>query len=176
MKKLIICAFALAALSVNAEVSKNTITPDSRPCPQWWKDAKFGIFIHWGVYSVPAFAPTSGEKMNSCYAEQYRGKIQNKVKSVVEHHEKRYPGLSYEDLASRFTAENWNPDDWAKLFRRSGAKYVVLTSKHHDGFANWPSAYTEYSVKNTPWKNGKGDVIQEYVEACRKYNIKIGFY
>ena len=87
MKKLLFCALAMASLSLTADATKAVVQPDSRPCPQWWKDAKFGIFIHWGVYSVPAFAPTSGEKMNSCYAEQYRGKIQNKVKSVVEHHE-----------------------------------------------------------------------------------------
>ena len=82
MKKLVVCALAIFALSLYADATKAVVLPDSRPCPQWWKDAKFGIFIHWGVYSVPAFAPTSGEKMNSCYAEQYRGKIQNKVKSV----------------------------------------------------------------------------------------------
>jgi alpha-L-fucosidase len=153
---------------------KAVVLPDSRPCPQWWKDAKFGIFIHWGVYSVPAFAPTSGKKMNSCYAEQYRGKIQNKVKSVVEHHEKRYPGLSYEDLASRFTAENWNPDDWAKLFRRSGAKYVVLTSKHHDGFALWPSEQSPYW--NSMVVGPKRDICGELTKAVRDAGLKMGFY
>ena len=77
---------------------------------------------------------------------------------------------------SSFIPTDLDCDDWIKTIRDAGANYAVLVCKHHDGFANWPSAYTEYSVKNTPWKNGKGDVIQEYVEACRKYNIKIGFY
>lgn len=77
--------------------------------------------------------------------------------------------------------ESFNPteldcDEWLKTIRDAGAKYAILVCKHHDGFANWPSAYTEYSVKNTPWKDGKGDVVREYVDACRKYGIKVGLY
>ena len=67
-------------------------------------------------------------------------------------------------------------DEWLKTISDAGAKYAILVCKHHDGFANWPSAYTEYSVKNTPWKDGKGDVVREYVDACRKYGIKVGLY
>ncbi len=77
--------------------------------------------------------------------------------------------------------ETFNPteldcDQWIKAVHDAGAKYAVLVCKHHDGFANWPSAYTEYSVKNTPWKDGKGDVVQDFVNACRKYDVKIGLY
>lgn len=77
--------------------------------------------------------------------------------------------------------EGFNPaeldcENWIKAIKDAGAKYAVLVCKHHDGFANWPSKYTDYSVKNSPWKNGKGDVVDEYVKACRKYGIKIGFY
>ena len=79
------------------------------------------------------------------------------------------------DLSS-FNPTDFNCEDWIKTVHDAGANYAVLVCKHHDGFANWPSAYTEYSVKNTPWKNGTGDVVREYVDACRKYNIKIGFY
>ena len=79
------------------------------------------------------------------------------------------------DLSS-FNPTDFNCEDWIKTAHDAGANYAVLVCKHHDGFANWPSAYTEYSVKNTPWKNGTGDVVREYVDACRKYNIKIGFY
>lgn len=67
-------------------------------------------------------------------------------------------------------------EQWIRTIREAGAAYAVLVCKHHDGFANWPSAYTEYSVKNTPWKDGKGDVVREYVDACRKYGIKVGLY
>ena len=78
-------------------------------------------------------------------------------------------------------AEGFQPsaldcEDWVKAARDAGAAYCVFTCKHHDGFANWPSAYTEYSVKNAPWKNGKGDVVREFTDACRKYGLKIGLY
>lgn len=79
------------------------------------------------------------------------------------------------ELAS-FNPTDFDCDDWIKTIYDAGAKYAVLVCKHHDGFANWPSAYTDYSVKNTPWENGNGDVVREYVAACRKYNIKVGLY
>ena len=67
-------------------------------------------------------------------------------------------------------------EQWIRTAKEAGAAYAVLVCKHHDGFANWPSKYTEYSVKNTPWKSGQGDVVREFVEACRKYDVKIGLY
>ena len=67
-------------------------------------------------------------------------------------------------------------EDWIRTVYEAGGKYAILVCKHHDGFANWPSAYTEYSVKNTPWKNGRGDVVDEFTRACRKYGIKVGLY
>ena len=77
---------------------------------------------------------------------------------------------------SSFNPTELDCDDWINTIQTAGAKYAVLVCKHHDGFANWPSKYTEYSVKNTPWKNGDGDVVREFVTACRKYNIKVGLY
>ena len=77
---------------------------------------------------------------------------------------------------STFNPTELDCDEWIKAVRDAGAKYAILVCKHHDGFANWPSAYTEYSVKNTPWKDGKGDVVREYVDACRKYGVKVGLY
>ena len=67
-------------------------------------------------------------------------------------------------------------EQWIKTIKEAGAKYAILVCKHHDGFANWPSKYTDYSVANTPWKDGKGDVVREFVDACRKYDIKVGLY
>lgn len=78
--------------------------------------------------------------------------------------------------ASGFDPKMLDCEQWIRTIAKAGAKYAVLVCKHHDGFANWPSAYTEYSVKNTPWKDGKGDVVQEYVDACRKYGVKVGLY
>lgn len=65
---------------------------------------------------------------------------------------------------------------WARTVKEAGGKYMVLTAKHHCGFANWPSAYTNFSVASSPWKNGKGDVVREFVDACREYGLKIGLY
>lgn len=67
-------------------------------------------------------------------------------------------------------------EQWIKTIKQAGAKYAILVTKHHDGFALWPSQYTDYCVKNTPWKDGKGDVVREYVDACRKHDIKVGLY
>ena len=78
--------------------------------------------------------------------------------------------------ASVFNPSKLDCRQWMRIIKEAGAKYSVLTCKHHDGFANWPSKYTEYSVKNTPWKNGQGDVVKEYVDACREYGIKVGLY
>lgn len=79
------------------------------------------------------------------------------------------------------TLEKFNPTEldcnqWMETAAKAGAKYAILVTKHHDGFANWPSAYTDYSVANTPWKNGKGDIVEEFTKACRKYQIKVGLY
>lgn len=75
-----------------------------------------------------------------------------------------------------FNPTNLDCEQWIKTAVEGGARYAIFTCKHHDGFANWPSKYTDYSVKNTPWKDGKGDVVREFVDACRKYDIKVGLY
>ena len=67
-------------------------------------------------------------------------------------------------------------DSWIRTIKEAGMAYAILVCKHHDGFANWPSKYTDYSVANTPWKDGQGDVVREFVDACRKYDIRIGLY
>ena len=77
---------------------------------------------------------------------------------------------------SGFDPARLDCEEWIRTVWEAGGKYAVLVCKHHDGFANWPSAYTEYSVKNTPWKNGQGDVVREFVDACRKYGVKVGLY
>ena len=77
---------------------------------------------------------------------------------------------------SAFDPAELDCGEWIEAVRDAGAKYAVLVCKHHDGFANWPSACTDYSVKNTPWKNGRGDVVREFTDACRKYGVKVGLY
>ncbi len=78
--------------------------------------------------------------------------------------------------ASGFNPKNLDCEQWVTTAKKAGMQYAILVCKHHDGFANWPSEYTEYSVKNSPWKDGKGDVVREFVAACRKHDLKVGLY
>jgi alpha-L-fucosidase len=152
---------------------------DGRPVPQWFSDSKFGIFIHWGVYSVPAWGPT-GDSIGvyDKYAEWYwrkmdePGKVQKYFKDF---HTKTYgPNFRYQDFAPMFKAELFDPDKWAGLFKESGAKYVVLTSKHHEGFTLWPSAqsWNWNSVDVGPHRDLCGDLTT----AVKKIGLHMGFY
>ena len=147
---------------------------DSRPVPQWFKDAKFGIFIHWGVYSVPAWGP-KGQ-----YAEWYWHDMQNPNGPTWKFHERVYgDGFPYQDFAPRFTCEMWDPAQWADLFARSGAKYVVLTSKHHEGFCLWPSNEANRDW-GTLWNSvdvgPRRDLLGDLTKAVRARGLKMGFY
>ena len=142
---------------------------DSRPCPAWYDAAKFGIFIHWGVYSVPAWAPKGK------YSEWYWYDMNNKDEPTWQFHVKTYgEKFKYQDFAPMFKAETYDPDLWADLFARSGARYVVMTSKHHDGFCMWPSAdsWNWNSVDIGP----RRDLLGDLTDAVRKRGLKMGFY
>ena len=151
-----------------AQVQPTWESINERGYPQWFSDAKLGIFIHWGVYSVPAYASLEG------YAEwYYRGLMTNDDRKAFQ--ERIYgKDFQYEDFAPMWKAELWNPDEWAELFKKSGAKYVLLVSKHHDGFCLWPSQYAPNwnSVEVGP----KCDICGELTEAVRKQGLKMGFY
>ncbi len=149
---------------------------DQRPCPEWFLDAKFGVFIHWGVYSVPAWGKV-GE-----YAEWYWNKMSNKKPDNVwwQFHEKNYgANFDYQDFAPRFTAELFKAEQWASLFKRAGIKYVVPTSKHHEGFCLWPSAEASRTW-GRPWNAAeigpKRDLMDELSKAVRAEGLKFGFY
>lgn len=91
-----------------------------------------------------------------------------------------YPGhRDWDDKpmdAAAFDPDALDCDDWIRTVRDAGARYAILVCKHHDGFANWPTKYSDYSVANTPWKGGKGDVVREFVDACHRYDIRVGLY
>ena len=147
---------------------------DRRACPDWFRDAKFGIFIHWGVYSVPAWAPKGN------YAEWYWSSLGNKPGATWKFHVKTYgENFLYPDFAPRFTAEMFDADQWATLFQRAGAKYVVLTSKHHDGYCLWPSAHAT-KAWGRPWTSAdvgpKRDLCGDLGDAVRAKGMKMGFY
>jgi len=117
---------------------------------QWWRDAKFGMFIHWGLYSIVG----KGE-----------WHMFNKDVDVRE----------YRKLKDQFTAEKFNAKDWAQCAKDAGMKYMVMTSRHHDGFSLWdsPSSYDNFTSMNSP---AKKDFVAEYTEACREAGLKVGLY
>jgi alpha-L-fucosidase len=142
---------------------------DSRPTPAWFSEAKFGIFIHWGVYAVPSWAP-KGQ-----YSEWYWHAMQDHDKPTWQFHVRTYgERFKYQDFANAFKAELFDPDHWADLFARSGARYVVLTSKHHDGFCLWPSreSWNWNSVDVGPHRDLAGDLTK----AVRARGLRMGFY
>ena len=144
--------------------------------PAWFVDAKFGIFIHWGVYSVPAFCDTStySEWYQQWYdSNSHGGKVRN------FHHRVYGEDFEYREFAPLFKAELFDPDEWAQVFRRSGAKYMVITSKHHDGFCLWPSEIAS-EVRGYPWNSvetgPKRDLLEDLFVACRKEGVRPGLY
>jgi alpha-L-fucosidase len=160
------------------------------PVPDWFHDAKLGIFIHWGLYSVPGWAPPGAdidkqvqEKgwkamfANNPYAEWYLNSMRVGDTPTRRHHTATYgANFSYDDFAPMFnqSVEKWNPDDWSTLFQQVGARYVVLTTKHHDGFLLWNSPRT------SPHKSGsyatQRDLVGELTESVRKHQMQMGLY
>lgn len=146
---------------------------NKRPVPEWFSDAKFGIFIHWGPYSVPAWSP------KGTYSEWYQHQLEHKP-PTLEHHNRVYgEDFSYYNFGEMFTADLYDAEEWAKLFKASGARYVVPTSKHHDGYCLWPSKEASKSF-GFPWNSvdvgSKRDLLGELTEAVRAEGLKMGFY
>jgi alpha-L-fucosidase len=167
---------ACAALALCAEPYKaDWESLDKRPIPQWWQEAKFGIFIHWGVYAVPAYAPTDEANVYAKYSEHYDNRMRSKNAAFTNFHARTYGDrVTYADFATQFRAEHFNPGQWAELFKKSGARYVVLTSKHHDGFALWPSAYSPRW--NAQVLGPHRDLAGELTAAVKQAGLHMGFY
>ena len=126
---------------------------------EWWRDARFGMFIHWGLYAVPA--------------GMWKGRKVEGIGEWIMCHE-RIPVREYEELARKFTPVKFNAREWVRLAKDAGQKYLVITAKHHDGFAMYDSACSEYDIVDaTPW--GK-DPMKELARECRKAGIKFCFY
>jgi alpha-L-fucosidase len=159
----------------------------AHPLPDWYQDAKFGIFIHWGIYSVPAFAPKGqidiekllqgeGDFGESPYAEWYQNSLRTKGSTTHKYHLETYGNdFPYEAFAPLFNQEikAWDPESWAELFSKAGARYVVLVSKHHDGFLMWDSEHPHPRIPN--WKASR-DIAGELTEAVSAKGMKMGFY
>ena len=125
----------------------------------WWREAKFGMFIHWGLYALPAGV--------------WKGKEVGGYGEWIMWHEK-IPVPEYQQLARQFNPIKFNADEWVKMAKQAGMKYMVITTKHHDGFAMYHSKVTSYNIVDaTPFKR---DPIRELAEACRKHGIRFGCY
>ena len=142
---------------------------NTHPYPQWFTDAKVGIFIHWGLYSVPSW---SGPEQ---YAEWFLRGLQLKDTARVAFQKKVFGAdFDYRDYAPLFKAELFDPDEWAELFEQSGAKYIILVSKHHDGYCLWPSKYAPNW--NTVDVGPKRDIVGQLAESVRKKGLRLGLY
>ena len=181
MKRLIIPALAACLISVTSNAQPYDAdweSLDKRETPSWFEDAKFGIFVHWGVYSVPSWAPAGhdGESGGLCYSEHYwNQKDGNHIAVFAEHHDEIYgEDFRYEDFAGEFKAEMFSSSQWARIFKNSGARYVVLTSKHHEGFCLWPSKYSKNW--NASEVGPHRDLLGELTSAVRDAGLKMGYY
>lgn len=171
-KKILICSLAIF-IGIKAgkaqEVQPTWQSINERGYPEWFSDAKLGIFIHWGVYSVPAYAGVEG------YGEwYYRGLMVGDTVRINFQNKTYGDGITYRDFDKLFKAELWNPNEWADIFEQSGARYVLLVSKHHDGYCLWDSKYQPNwnSVVGGPKRN----IVSELTEAVRNKGMKMGFY
>ncbi len=126
---------------------------------EWWREARFGMFIHWGVYSVPAGT--------------YKGERIDGIGEWIMHHA-QIPVSEYREYAKQFNPVKYDPDAWVQMAQDAGMKYIVITSKHHDGFALFDSKASDWNVVDaTPY--GK-DLLRPLADACHKHGMKLGFY
>ena len=125
---------------------------------QWWKDAKYGMFIHWGLYSE--------------LAGEYKGEITPTIAEWIQNTLK-IPLSEYKKIMKEFYPVKFDADFWASIAKAAGMKYVILTSKHHDGFALFDSKVSDYDIMNTPYNK---DIVKQLKEACKKQGLKFGLY
>jgi len=158
MKRIVLIIISLLIVVSNifsqTYLSKPDNDKDSRM--QWWRDARFGMFIHWGLYAIPA-GEWNGETK---HAEWIRTTAQ-------------IPLETYDKFLSKFNPTEFNADEWVLTAKNAGMKYIVITSKHHDGFCLFDSKFTDFDVMSTPFKR---DILKELSDAAKKHGIKLGFY
>lgn len=155
--------------------------------PTWFEDAKLGVFIHWGLFSVPGFAARLEHVSDAFsqhydlgavmtpYTEWYDNAIRVPESPSAAFHAEHYGGRPYADFREPFASglAQWRPDEWARLFRRAGAGYVVLVTKHHDGYCLWPSRVP--NPKRVGWTSER-DVVGELAAAVRAEGLRFGVY
>jgi alpha-L-fucosidase len=155
----------------------------SRAVPDWYRDAKLGIFVHWGAYSVPAWAEPTGELgavddavwfRHNPYAEWYFNTIRFDDSPARAHHRETYGDAPYDGFLDTWQPDAFDPAAWTALFARAGARYVVPTTKHHDGIALWDAPGT--ARRNTVCRGPRRDLIGELAGATRAAGLRFGVY
>jgi len=154
-----------------------------RPTPAWFTAAKLGIFVHWGAYSVPGWAEPTGELgalddetwfRHNPYAEWYFNTIRVDGSPAQAHHREVYGGRPYDDFLDQWRAESFDPVELVGLFARAGARYVIPTTKHHDGITLWDAPGT--STRNTVHRGPKRDLVEAFASAARAAGLRFGVY
>ena len=188
--KPIVFAWVLAVGVAEATEENIVHTPDwksldARETPDWYPDAKFGIFIHWGLYSVPAFAPRGNyaewywHALSGDQTGRHEASVGRAAATKAFHNRVYGEDFRYSDFRSLFSCEMFDPARWAKVFKRSGARYVVLTSKHHDGYCLWPNSEASESFGmawNSVESGPKRDLVGDLTDAVRAEGLKMGLY
>ena len=152
-----LCLHAGSSCPIQAETAETAVQKEARM--QWWREARFGMFIHWGLYSLPA-----GEWKGQRMAE-----IGEWIMSRY-----RIPMAEYAQLASRFNPVKFNAESVAMLAKKAGMRYLVITAKHHDGFAMYHSDADPYNIFDaTPFRR---DPVAELAAACQKHGLRMGIY
>lgn len=173
------------AVETNTERIKSILS--ARHTPSWFEDAKFGVFVNWGLFSIPGWAPKSGSLPDllkthygeanklSPHAHWYWNAMRIEGSPTWRYHQDVWKGCPYDDFREPFAAalEKWDPTAWAESFHAAGARYVVLSAKSHDGYLLWPSDYPNPAREG--WQ-AKRDVVGELAAAVRKLGMRFGIY
>lgn len=163
-----------AVIGVKEEKAPAAFHRTTSPDAQWYPEAGLGLFIHWGISTVEAKYGISWSMVAG--RELSRTELgPEEIKKIVANHEWKSATTPrhYWSLAEKFNPDKYDPEVWLRAAKAAGFRYAVLTTRHHDGFALWPSAYGDFNTKNFM---GGRDLVKQYVEACRRNGLKVGFY
>ena len=186
---LFLLAGSLACAQTPLQYEPTIASLDRHSLPEWYANAKLGIFIHYGLYSVPGWAPLSHPGhdfenteaiVNNPYAEWYLNVLRVPGSPTEKYHREHFGAdFGYYDFAPIFNRESkkWRPEEWAHVFREAGARYVVLTTKHHDGFTLWPSTTPNPSPSLKPAQlHAERDIVGDLTKAVRAEGLHMGLY
>jgi alpha-L-fucosidase/DNA-binding FadR family transcriptional regulator len=189
---------ALADAELAAPAEAPSIAAAARPVPTWWRDAKLGVIVHWGLYSVPGWAPLDDSLVElltdeeaddaisrpdeeldpivrHCFSEWYQNGASVPGSPTWRHHREVYGDAAYADFRSPFdlAVRQLDPDSWVEQFQAAGARYAVMVAKHHDGYLLWPSAYE--NPRQESWASER-DIVGDLGKALRRRGMKVGIY